>query len=268
VTFKHCTGERANERASCHTSRAPRAGRAAPSYAHERTLRAAREQRARHAGAARGGLNRGRARLVGGRGEPRPRAAPRTRQQGRERVGAGARAAGRAPWPDSGRAERHDAGPDGFARAWEGCRGEGRVRDAGRDAGATPGRRRTQAGALAASRAEATEASRPRWTSRGPCEGAPAPGPRAGTPRRASRGPRWARAPSMADGCRADAGNGEERDGRKGSGTGSPRGATAARPGAGAAVLPRLGDGGRERGVGGAICAREREERAFVGERR
>jgi hypothetical protein len=84
-------------------------------------------------------------------------------------------------------------------------------------------------------------------------------------------GPRTAlgaRTPAMAGGCRTEARNGEERDGEKGSGTGSPRGATVAWPGAGAGVLPWLGDGERERGVGGAICAREREERAFVGERR
>jgi hypothetical protein len=51
-------------------------------------------------------------------------------------------------------------------------------------------------------------------------------------------------------------GNEEERDGGKGSGAGSPRGATAARPGAGATVLSRLGDGRRER-----ERERERESR-------
>jgi hypothetical protein len=61
--------------------------------------------------------------------------------------------------------------------------------------------------------------------------------------------------------------NEEEKGRGERSGTGSPRGATATRPGAGR----RFSCGqamGEERGVGGAICAREREEREFVGERR
>jgi hypothetical protein len=104
----------------------------------------------------------------------------------------------------------------------------------------------------------------PRTARSGACAGTAGGHATPGEPRTAL----GARASAMADGCRAEAGNGEASDGGKGSGMGSPRGATAARPGAGAAVLPRLGNGGRERGVGGAICAREREEHAFMGERR
>jgi hypothetical protein len=94
--------------------RAARHEQATPSYVHGRAPRAARrtapgsrgcrratpgphrgrKQRARHAtNASRPralGPSRDRARRAGRRGEPRPRAAPRPRQQGREGAGAGA----------------------------------------------------------------------------------------------------------------------------------------------------------------------------------